>query len=285
MTVYHEGGESFYLGSRAILLNDDHDTASDWANEKIVHNPAIKWILGRYVEADRANSNKQMWTLDDLKASQATIANSPLNILHRPKHIVGAVQATEMLYPVKDSSEDLGNDHPFIEALAAFWKVYFPQELQVIQAAHDEGSLFFSMECISESITCVGENGCGETFAYDGPKSDTYCEHLNSYASTKRFNKPHFLAAALIFPPARPGWKNAAITDMAQVFSQEEDEVLHNLYKMIATEMPHLEPGEWEQIMASLLKQAQEKEEANYGKKKSPKQIAEEVRRSLRRGR
>jgi hypothetical protein len=284
MTVYYEGSENFYLGSRAIILNDERDTASEWANEKITVNPAIKWILGRYVEADRANSNKQMWKLEELTKAQSTIAHSPLNILHRAKHIVGAIHATEMLYPLSDAAEDMGNDLPFIEALAAFWKIYFPEEHKVIQQAHDMGELFFSMECIAESLTCVGEEGCNETFDYAGPQSTTYCDHINSYASTKQFNKPHFLAAALIFPPARPGWKNAAITDMAQIFTAKEDETLHQLYGMIATEMPHLEPGDWEKIMAELLRQSETaaRVEAEPDKK-SPKQLAWEIRNGLKR--
>ena len=136
------------------------------------------------------------------------------------------------------------------------------------------------MECISKTLTCAGEAGCGQEFKYAGPVSNTYCTHLNDSSSIKQFNEPHFLGAALIFPPTRPGWKNAAITDIARVFEGKDEETLHDLYQMISQEMSNLTPLQWEEMMAELLKKA---DESKWGYKKKPaKQLAKDVVRKLK---
>lgn len=248
MTVVVRGEKSYFLGAQAELLIGDRETDSEWASKHIVHNPALKWILGNFVEADNANSNKHYWTFDDLRLSQPTIQHAPMNVLHRPRDIVGAYVATEMMHPQHESVAS----NPFIEALSVLWAYYFPEVLKAVEVAHSEGSLFFSMECVAETMTCAGEEGCGETFAYAGTTSPTYCDHLNRHISIKHMNKPHFLAGALVIPPARPGWNRANVKELTAMVREHAEES-ERTYEAIANEFPHLSPKQWEAKMLSIM--------------------------------
>jgi hypothetical protein len=247
MFVY-EGEKSIFLGARAYLIENDRDTA--WAERKIHFNPAYKWVLGKYVEADNANNNGQLWTLPDLRASQKTITYAPMNMLHHQHKVVGAFVDTEMMYPAGDAAA--AGVNPYIEALGVFWKYYFPEELGLVEAAHAMGQLFFSMECVSESVTCHGETGCGQTFAYAGPKSSSYCDHINGDTAAKRLDKPHFLAGALLIPPVKPGWSGAEIRDLSGMVKEHATQAEH-LYNSFKEESPHLSPQEWEYMMGQVL--------------------------------
>lgn len=250
MSVLVEGKNSFFIGSQAELLTEERETASAWASKHITHNPALKWVLGKYVEADNANSNKQFWALEDLRLSQPTIEHAPMNILHRPRNIVGAFVATEMVYPTEERATN-----PFVEALGVFWKYYFPDELKQVEKAHNEGSLFFSMECVADSITCSGDGGCEQEFAYAGASSPTYCDHLNQHLSIKQLNKPHFLGGALVIPPGKPGWKKATIESLSTLIEEHAVEA-EMAYEQIASELPHLSPKEWEFTMLQVMERA-----------------------------
>ncbi len=251
MTVVVEGKNSFFLGAQAKLLDDlPRDTA--WAERSVVPNPSFKYVLGKYVEADRANANNQFWAFDQLLLSQPTIANSPMNLLHHPRHVVGHFVDTEMMYP---TGEQAAEDHPYIEALAVFYRFYFPHELEMVENAHAEGTLFFSMECVSDSITCSGENGCELEYAYMGPRDESYCEHINSGTSIKKLNRPHFLAGALIIPPDRPGWSGARISDLSSLVKEHQLEA-EMAYEKVKEEVPDASVAQWEFIMAKLMEQA-----------------------------
>jgi hypothetical protein len=245
-----EGKKSFFLATSAQLIDDTKDTASAWANGHIHPNPAFRWILGNYVEADRANSNGQYWTFESLKASQESIQYSPINFMHRPRHILGAYTASEMLYPVADEAD--ADVHPYVEALGVLWKWYFPNEMVAIEAAFNEGALAFSMECVGSSVTCAGEGGCGQEFAYAGPTDKSYCDHINKRTSTKQINNPHFVGGGLILPPARPGWGGASVNELAALNKFHDDQV-HSVYTQIEAEMPHFKIGEVEAATASFL--------------------------------
>jgi hypothetical protein len=246
VTILTENNHSFFFSTQASLVDTDRDMASQWASAHIVSNPAIKWITGKYVEADNANSNGQYWSLEDLRLSQATILHSPMNISHRANNIVGTFVASEMMYPAQ------GEANPYIETLGAYWKYYFPDELQYIEDAFAEGSLYQSMECVAESVTCAGPLGCGETFAYTGPMAQNYCEHIKERSSYRQLNNPHFLAGALIYPPDRPGWNQASVKDLSKYVS---DETKDAIIRSIASECPHLSAKNWEQMMFAVVEQ------------------------------
>ena len=243
MTILTERSNSFYFTCPVEIVNADRDMAAHWAAPLINENPAFKWIIGKYVEADNANSNGQYWSLDDLKMSKPSIEHAPMNMGHRQNHIVGTYVASEFMYPIEQEM------NAYIETASVFWKYYFPDELQMVQNAYDMGALHQSMECIAESVTCAGPMGCGETFKYGGPMSSEYCDHIKSRESYRQLNNPHFLAGGLILPPDRPGWKNASIDEVASV---SEDE-LERVYNQISESSPHLDSGQWEALMFEIV--------------------------------
>jgi hypothetical protein len=169
--VLIEGQRGVYLGAQAWLVEEGRELA--WAERHIVRNPTIKYVLGRFVEADQANQNGHIFDAKELVESQKSIPNSPLNLLHRPHYIVGNYIAAELQYPtqgptVTSSFQDQTNStdmtvnaseapaNPYIEALAGFWRYYFPDEFQEVERAHKEGSLFF---CVDEETELLSADG------------------------------------------------------------------------------------------------------------------------------
>jgi len=251
-SVVIEGKNSFFMGAQAHILDTSIDKA--WAEKFVKHNPAMKWILGKFVEADNPNQNKQFFTMADLEMSQPTIDHAPLNMLHNPRSIVGSFVATDMVFPL-DAAAESGIFNPYIEALAAFWSFYFPKELAAIEAADAAGSLFFSMETIAKNIICEGENGCMESFPYVGADSATYCEHLQAHVSVRHLENPHFLAGALIVPPTRPGWNNAEARSISELVKEHQVEA-EAAYEMAEQAAPYLDARQWEFVMGELLLKA-----------------------------
>jgi hypothetical protein len=249
MTVVTEGKNSIFFSTPVTILDLDRDQASAWASQHIINNRAIKWLVGSYVEADNANSNGQQWSLSDLRESQYSISHTPLNLAHKSRAIVGTLVASEMIYP------DFSDANPYIETLGAFWKYYFPEELAMVETAYQVGALYQSMECIAESVTCAGESGCGQTFDYAGPMSEEYCEHILNRESGRQLNKPLFLASALIYPPDRPGWKQASVNDLSALSLLVSDEDKHEIVQSIASSSPELSPQEWELMMFRIIEQ------------------------------
>lgn len=256
MTILVRGNNSYFMGAQAFLLDDERETASDWASKYIQHNPAIKWVLGRFVEANNPNNNMQAWSLEDLRIARPTINHAPMNVLHQPKHIVGAFVANELIYSMDEDVPDeayAGINNPYVEVLGAFWKYYFPDELEVVQKAHDEGKLFYSMECVAETITFEDTvSGKTQEFPYRGPRSETYGDWNGVSHAIRWLNKPHFLGGALIIPPGRPGWSNADIKALAQ-YTEEHQEVAETVYNGVKEQAPHLSNDEIEQITLALL--------------------------------
>lgn len=256
MSTVIRGTKSYFMGAQAFLLEDERETASTWASKYVKDNPAIKWILGRYVEADNPNNNRQAWAYEDLRIAQPTIDHAPMNMIHQARNIVGTYVGTEMLYPTGDSAAEAQNPH--IEALAAFWKYYFPDELKLVQRAHDEGQLFFSMECVAETLRFTDGEETAE-FAYKGPFHESYGEWNERSSATRWLDKPHFLGGALIVPPVKPGWSNAEVKSLSQYVSAHQ-EVAEATYESVKQQVPHLSAEKIEQIMLGLLQNQVEEE-------------------------
>lgn len=252
MTIITHGRKSVFLTTRPMLLDDSKDIADSWASKHIAPNPALKWIIGKYCEADNANQNGQYWSLEDLRLKQPTIHHAPMNVNHVPHKIVGTYVASEMMYPKADDADD-GGAHPYIETVSAFWKAYFPETLEEVEKAYNEGTLFQSMECVAETVTCM--EGCGQTFEYAGSRSESYCSHINQ-GGVKALNKPHFMAGALIIPPTRPGWRGASVQEISELIGSQADEA-ERIMAHLEKQAPDLAVTQWESAMVELLKQSQ----------------------------
>ena len=193
-------------------------------------NPHFAYLHGRFVEADNPNRNGAFWTTQDLELAQATVTNGPLNWLHDERHIIGTLMDSRMAY--REAADDV-NTH--IEAVSAIWKFIYPRETEVIEKASMSNTLWYSMECSAETVTCIdgpGRPGCGETFPYKTVMREPakVCQHVREKSSIRRFNQPTFLGGAVIIPPVRPGWGSADATLMRQAAEVTEtahlDEVL-----------------------------------------------------------
>lgn len=253
MTIWMETDKAFYLGGQAWIVEENLETA--WAEKHIVRNPAYSWVLGKFVEADKANSNKQYFSMEGLKMAQPSILHAPMNMNHSVRRVVGTYVSTELVYPTDAAAEDPLN--PYVEALGAFWKHYFPEEFHLVDSAAKEGELYFSMECLPRQVKCFGDNGCESTFDYDGPSSPTYCAHLNERSSDKYLIEPHFTAGAILVPPVRPGWKHASVEQLSKLVSDNAKEA-EMAYNGIADTAPQLSSVEWEDMMLQLMEFARD---------------------------
>ncbi len=252
MTVVLQGKKSILLGAQAFIVEDSREIASStWADKAMVDNDAYKWVRGRFVEADNANRNGQMWSHDDLVMAKPSIQYSPMNMLHQAKNIVGAFVDTELVYPEADQAQV---SNAYIEALGVFWKFYHPEAYSAVQQAHQEGKLFYSMECVAESIQFTAPDGSqSDILDYAGTISDSYGEWNNRGSDVQRqLIKPHFVGGALILPPSSPGWANAEITELSSLMTECSDE-LDKTYKQLAAEHSHLDEKELESITLELL--------------------------------
>lgn len=251
------GGEKrIWVGAQARLVDTGEEGFKAWAEQHVRKDKDLKWILGNFVEADNANTNGHIFPMEDLRDSAInSIPLKPLNMLHHGNYVVGAFAAAEFTELKAELTDGQGTT--IIEALSGFWHRFFPEEYQLVQKAHKDGALFYSMECDCESVTCAAADGCGETFAFSGAKSDSYCAHLQKARSTKKINKPWFNAGALIVPPVKPGWSRADISELAH-WMKEHDEQAEALYAGFEEEAPHLDSDAWEGLMAQVVLTAKE---------------------------
>lgn len=245
-----ETDHGFLLGGRAFLLDANNERA--WAEPHLRVDPDISYLLGNYVEANNANDNGHIFPLEDLEANRHTLLHKPLNMLHHGRYVVGSFVAQELIVPAETAAE--ANQFPVMEALAAFWRHNFPDEYQLVRKAHDDGSLFFSMEAIPEQVGCPAPD-CGVVAKYVGPNDPLWCEHMRQPGGAKRLLKPRFNAGAIIIPPVRPGWKRADISQLSELLTKSA-EVAEQIHGHLADEFDHLEPKTWEWMMAEVLKQA-----------------------------
>lgn len=287
----------FITGGQARLVDDGSSGLRAWAERHVRKDPDIRWIVGNYVEADAPNSNGHIFPLAELQAAQHTLAGKPLNMLHRETYIVGAfagaqlvdAQGNEWTPPVVSSGTIVAGDvssmelltnstnvnttnvkiampNPYVEAVAGLWHSRFPEEYFEIEKAHKEGSLFFSMEAIPEAVSCPS---CQVEAAFAGFESENYCDHMQGPTGPKRLHRPVFAGGAIIIPPVRPGWNRADIRTIAQ-----EHERADEIYTAVSGEMPELDPGQWESLMAEIVAQVDQVGARDF-KQKERKDLAD----------
>lgn len=221
-------GDKFYATARAYIVHEPEELPREMASEFTMDtsNQSFIWIAGRYVQADNLNKNGHYWSFDDLKTGERSIRHTPVNALHEFDRPIGTVVETKMVMREGASGQP---SFPEIQALSVVWGANFPQMAQLIKKAHSDKELFYSMECVSESKQCLS---CEKIFPYAASAMET-CEHLATDKNApRRFINPTFLGAALIFPPEKPAWPDAEITEVAkrltrQYANRESDPVAH----------------------------------------------------------
>lgn len=229
-------GDKFYATSKAYIVEGPQDLPREMAAEFTIdrNNGSFLWVAGRYVQADKANKNGHFWTFEDLQKSEASVLHTPVNALHEWDRPIGTIVQTKM---VQRDGENASVTSPEIQALSVVWAGSFPEAAAEIRKAHKEGTLFYSMECVAEQKQCLS---CEEVFAYAAVAPDI-CDHLAADQNApRRFINPTFLGAALIFPPEKPAWPEAEITDVASL--------LTNKYANRNNEVAH-----WESLMAHVV--------------------------------
>lgn len=244
------GSRRIWIGAQARLV-DSSDSLQAWADRRVRSDADIKWILGNFVEADNPNSNGHLFPLPGLQAAISTIQDKPLNMVHQANYVVGHYADAEFAELPPD---DVRTSVPttIIEALAAMYHQVFPDEYRDVQKAHDDGSLYFSMEAVSDTVSCpTSHGGCGGVYAFAGRRSPTYCAHING-ATPICVDNPHFQAGALILPPVKPGWKRADITQI-EAWLREHDQEAEALYAGLKAETPQLSDATLESLMAAVV--------------------------------
>lgn len=220
--------------------------ASAFTLEKAVAgNEHMLWLSGRFVGAEKANRNGALWTVGDLEMGQASVNHGPLNWLHEARHVIGTIASADLVHRNEQADEAL--DQPYIQASSAIWRWLYPDEAWVVEQASDAGKLWYSMECISKHVECVGDGSCATKASYTDYLQNKGCEHMTQRSAVRRFEDPTFLGGAVIVPPVRPGWAEADARVMRQAASLAEQ-------AFDQAGQPDVAASEWEQLMASLVR-------------------------------
>jgi 2'-5' RNA ligase len=210
------------------------------------------WMHGRFVGADAPNRNGALWSAGDLEMARGTVVNGPLNWLHDARHVIGTLAQADFVDAATATinASTGGPQRPVeahITATAAIWKWIYPDEAYVVQQASEQQMLWYSMECISKEVSCVGESGCGNTTTYSAYMAGAACEHVMQRASVRRFVNPVFLGGAVIVPPTRPGWAEADARVMSTANSLAEA-------AFEQAGRPDVSASAWEQLMGQLVR-------------------------------
>lgn len=169
-------------------------------------------LRGRLV-GEGTNSNGASWDAQDLDFGLPSVATGPLNWLHNERHIIGCLTDARMRTREAAAEAGLADLGQHIEADAVVWRYIFPREAAAVEMAAGDRKLYYSMECVSNEVQCVGPNGCGRMMSYLDSlhRTEKACAHVRERASARRFVNPIFQGGAVIVPPKNPGWANANV--------------------------------------------------------------------------
>ena len=234
------------------LMDLDRAVASQhWTADHVTDNPALRWVVAKYVEGDSPNRNNHFWASEDLRASAGSIVHTPMNLLHRSHHIVGTFTGSQFLEGAEGAAV-AAEDNPHIEVVGPIWRYYFPNEVATIEKAVAENSLFVSMECVAETARWHKASGESKDFPYKGPTDASYGE-WQEQGKVLQFVNPLFLGGGLIIPPTKPGWPGAVVRDLAAYINDNEEEAA-NVYAAVSEAAPDLDPAKWEEVMLAVMK-------------------------------
>lgn len=215
--IIEQVGDKLFATTKAWIVESPEQVPREMASEmdRSKLNPSFVWIAGRYVQANQVNRNGQYWSFEDLKVGESSIVHTPLNALHRWERPIGTYVQTKIV----EREGASGQSFPEVQALAVLWGANFPEEAEMARAAHKAGALSFSMECVAESKQCLT---CENSYEWL-TEAAGLCEHLSSSAvAPRRFVNPTFLGGALIYPPEKPGWNDADVTEVAHRMMTEQ---------------------------------------------------------------
>ena len=212
-----EKNNKVYLNARAHIISDPSELPRELAfslsGKRL--NPQFVWISGRYVQGEKMNNNGQFWSTDDLKAGEYSIQYTPLNVLHEWQYPIGTFVETKLVHREAAAEGEL---LPEIQALSLIWAGNFPDVAEAARDAHGNGKLWYSMECTGDAKQCLT---CNNTYEWAAAR---FCAHLEeSKTAPRRFVNPVFHGGALIFPPAKPGWTEADIEEVAKAAREYAD--------------------------------------------------------------
>lgn len=259
-----ETDDGLFLVAPITIIPEDRMVDMEHLSDLIIPRPDFGYATGRFAQFDDGtntafNRNGHMFSpIDYIDKAAALVKNVPTNMLHRKEQVVGTFIGTGITYPSKtlDVADDSTLRFPYIDAVPAIWRYHFPDAWKAIVRAHDQGACFFSMEAVSESLTCfTAACPCnGATYPYRGVRDKSYCDALNTPRARRRLNYPHYVGGAMVVPPALPGWRRADITKLhaASAIADHPDEAEH-LYESFAASSPHLDPKQAEFLMAMVL--------------------------------
>ena len=193
-----------------VPLEVQHETA-DGPSANLVADDFLMRLSGRLVEAGKANQNGAFWSQDDLEFGLPSIAFGPLNWLHDERHVVGVLTDAHLVGREGAANMGLG---PHVVSDALMWKWLAPKEAAAVEHFSGLRQAYYSMECISRQVACVGENGCGTVVDYLDAlhRTDKACQHIREHSASRRFVSPIFQGAAIIVPPTKPGWAYADLS-------------------------------------------------------------------------
>ncbi len=105
-------------------------------------NGNILWLRGSYVEADRPNTNGDMWEASELAASYKSTQYMPVTVMHDTTSAVGLIADVQLKTPEND-----GVARSRVETILAIWAHRFPKIAAEVLENDKLGTLMQSMEC------------------------------------------------------------------------------------------------------------------------------------------
>lgn len=224
---------------RVVLTMPAETAAQLTADDFLLH------LDGRLVEAEKANGNGAFWAQDDLEFGLPSIAYGPLNWLHEERKIVGVLKDARLV--TREAAATTGLDiNNHVNSASVMWRWLYPRESAMVQAYSSAKQLWYSMECISREIACVGVNGCEAKVPYLDAQNRTAacCDHIRERSAARRFVDPIFQGAAIIVPPIKPGWAGADLAVARQAAHLVEDQHI---------EIPGMDTSASERMVAQVL--------------------------------
>lgn len=213
-----ENGDRIYIVAPVAPIEMDDSTMETLAFaeelKKGAPNPNFLWLRGNYVEADRANSNGDEWTAEELSIKSLTPMYCPVTVMHDPSTAVGLIADTKLLVPDNDNVP-----RARIETTLAIWAHRFRDIAEEIAHNYEQGMLMQSMECMAPYYAC---KECGQTFQTLPERAErkNWCAHLAGSPNAGRIlGGVTFTGTGLIFGSrgARGAYSDANL----EVFQEE----------------------------------------------------------------